>query len=295
MSADTFGAAQEATQRLGGKWLGSYGLANCPAHNDKRPSLSIQPGHTAVLFHCFAGCSQDAVLHAIRQRGIGGHGVARESTASTANPSGHGSRLRLALEIWDKARNIKGSPAEAYLRKRCIHGNGHARFDPKSVTVEDVDGERKRLTFPSLVLPIHDNQGFVGVQRVFLTEGGEKADLPSPKKILGSIGGGSIRLGAKPSSIVRLAEGFEDAQSAIQLHGLTHCWAVCGIERYGRVDLPEACNHVVIYSQHGKEAAQAIEKARPHLIRGGRDLDIILPPEGGDWNDALRRVEVEGV
>jgi len=44
---------------------------------------------------------------------------------------------------------------------------------------------------------------------------------------------------------------------------------------------------VVIYSQHGKAAADGIARGRENLTANGRTLDIIPPPPRGDWNDAL--------
>jgi hypothetical protein len=41
-------------------------LARCPAHTDKRPSLSIREVRDGtLLIHCFAGCDTGAVLTAI--------------------------------------------------------------------------------------------------------------------------------------------------------------------------------------------------------------------------------------
>jgi len=39
--------------------------ASCPAHDDKTPSLSITEKSDKVLFHCHAGCSQQAVMAAL--------------------------------------------------------------------------------------------------------------------------------------------------------------------------------------------------------------------------------------
>lgn len=40
--------------------------ARCPAHEDNSPSLSIKQGaNQPVVFHCFAGCEQDAILDAL--------------------------------------------------------------------------------------------------------------------------------------------------------------------------------------------------------------------------------------
>lgn len=43
---------------------GEY-LAQCPAHDDNKPSLSVSQGDKGVLLHCFAGCSTDAILSAL--------------------------------------------------------------------------------------------------------------------------------------------------------------------------------------------------------------------------------------
>jgi len=279
-------AAEQATKRLGGQWHGSYGMAKCPAHNDKTPSLSIQAGHSAVLYHCFAGCSNEAVIAALRTGGFRSD-IADERRPTAFDRTAEQKRRALALDIWDKARSVRNTPAALYLERRGIHANGHCRFDPASKTNEIVDGERRTLTFPALVLPIHDDTQLVAIQRVFLTDEGAKAAISAPKKILGSVGGGAIRLGAKPRDILNLAEGFEDAQSAIQMNGLSHCWAVAGTARYGLLDIPDSVQRIRIFSQHGPEAAQAIESARDHLTAMRRSLEVIMPPGGGDWNDAV--------
>ncbi len=41
---------------------------HCPAHADKRPSLSLVERDGKILFHCFAGCTQDEVIRALKQK-----------------------------------------------------------------------------------------------------------------------------------------------------------------------------------------------------------------------------------
>lgn len=73
--------------------------------------------------------------------------------------------------------------------------------------------------------------------------------------------------------------------------GVDHfVWPVLGIERYQAIAIPESIHTVVIYSQHGGEAARAIARATPHLTANGRQLVSKLPPHPGDWNDLLREV-----
>nr|WP_228727402.1 toprim domain-containing protein [Novosphingobium aureum] len=86
---------------------------------------------------------------------------------------------------------------------------------------------------------------------------------------------------------MNLAEGFEDAESTIVLNELSGCSAVCGVERYRDLYIPDHVRRVRVYSQHGVAARDGLVRAHPHLTANGRSLQIILPPPGGDWNDAL--------
>ena len=70
--------AKELTEALDGnadghgKWdsLKRTGKACCPAHTDESPSLDIKESGGKVLFVCRAGCSNEAVLAALRRRGL---------------------------------------------------------------------------------------------------------------------------------------------------------------------------------------------------------------------------------
>ena len=43
---------------------------HCPAHDDRNPSLSVTDRKGKVLVKCHAGCSQEAAIEALRQRGL---------------------------------------------------------------------------------------------------------------------------------------------------------------------------------------------------------------------------------
>lgn len=62
MTADDLVSRLDGAKRTGeGRWM-----ARCPAHGDKRPSLSIRDaGEGRTLVYCFAGCHVDAVLNAV--------------------------------------------------------------------------------------------------------------------------------------------------------------------------------------------------------------------------------------
>ena len=64
--------AQQIAKGLG-KFNSTAGgfVAPCPAHNDSNPSLSISDGKDGkILVHCHAGCDQNAVIDALKGRGL---------------------------------------------------------------------------------------------------------------------------------------------------------------------------------------------------------------------------------
>ena len=59
------------TTGLGGKWSDSHkGKCRCPVHSDNNPSLEITEKNGTVLFVCRAGCTQSALVAALRSRGL---------------------------------------------------------------------------------------------------------------------------------------------------------------------------------------------------------------------------------
>ena len=56
---------------LDGKRSGDGWLCHCPAHEDKRVSLSLNKSSDGkILVFCHTGCSQDAVIAALRDRDL---------------------------------------------------------------------------------------------------------------------------------------------------------------------------------------------------------------------------------
>ncbi len=79
-------AASMIAAALGGRKNGAGWRARCPAHEDDDPSLDITEKNGLTLFICRAGCSQDAVLDALRACGIWENG---RSNGHDAPPDVH--------------------------------------------------------------------------------------------------------------------------------------------------------------------------------------------------------------
>jgi len=89
--------AQTISEALGGKRSGKGFTACCPAHDDKHPSLSISDGNNTILVHCFAGCPQQDVIAALKDRGLWPEATKEQRTQAV--------RRRTQTEI-DHARTV---------------------------------------------------------------------------------------------------------------------------------------------------------------------------------------------
>ncbi len=73
--------AADLAHHLGGRKSGRSWSCRCPVpeHRDRNPSFSISERDDGrILFHCFAGCSQEQVLVALRDRGLWPNGHDRD-------------------------------------------------------------------------------------------------------------------------------------------------------------------------------------------------------------------------
>jgi hypothetical protein len=233
-----------------------------------------------VLYHCFAGCSQDEIIAALKQRRMNPAVTSYEDrpaqTARDLTP--------LCKQLWDLAKPLTNTPAQLYQNRRGIGHSVAGRYAPSAITYE---GGRK-LRLPALLLPMTEGRELRALLRIFIDHDGQKSSqIEEAKRTLGDPRGSVVQLGAPADDTMNLAEGFEDAESAIVLNQLPGCSAVCGVERYRDIFIPDHVRRIVIYSQHGKAAADGIERGRCNLTANGRTLQIVSPPPRGDWNDAL--------
>src|SRR3546814_17425873 len=101
-------------------------------------ALPVTPGKKAVLFKCWAGCSQEAVWSALNSRKINRH-----TRGETVDRAPEPSRRKLALHLWDSAVPIAGTAAERYLRSRALDPDGLKRSEARGVGTR---GVRKGLS-----------------------------------------------------------------------------------------------------------------------------------------------------
>ena len=287
-------------RRLGGWWRGRQGMARCPAHKDRTPSLHLTqlPGGP-LLVRCFGGCGgdQERTLDALRRAGLWPERTPHRETLRArpaapvpplpvpeAAPEPDEDRRRArARELWRVSW-----PARDTLAERYLHGRGLVW--PVPPTIRFLDELRHPDTgrdHPCLVAAVQDGRGRVtAVQRIYLAPPGVKACGKRSKLALGVLGDGAVRL-APAGPVLGLAEGIETALAAMILFGLP-VWATLGLGRLGAVAIPDPVERLVLFGDPGAAAAAAAERAATGYERQGLAVAVTLPGEQqGDWADVL--------
>lgn len=284
--------ARFLTESLRGRWHGRYGTAFCPAHrNSRTPALSLADGAAGrLLIKCHAGCTFEDVLAALRGRGLLKNGVAvsapfpprarsprAEETMTTAR------RAEQARRIWDESRSITGSVAERYLRGRAISCDlpSTLRFHPSC-------WHSSGVRLPAMVALIEGSNGFA-VHRTYLRpDGFGKAAVEPAKAMLGSVGGGAVRLYQAPGALV-VAEGIETTlslQSGL-LGTAGTLWATLSTSGMTMLRLPASPAELLVAADGDEAGRRAAFHLATRAAALGWQVSMLDPPEGADWNDVL--------
>ncbi|MEO1796599.1 MAG: toprim domain-containing protein [Pseudomonadota bacterium] len=229
-------------------------------------------------------------------------------------------RANQAHAIWLSGQErLRGTPVEYYLRdNRAVdfaelgRTPGVLRYVP-DCHYEDMDpetGEWLELKLPAMVALITNHRGqVVGCHRTYLgLHNGRwgKAAVPQPKKVLGRYGGGYIPIwkgagprGGKavalhhagPHQEVYIAEGIEDALSAVMLHPTARVLAAISLSNLGSVNLPDVVDRVTLIADldENAQAQAALQQAIKRHQAAGRRVRVFQNVWGGkDLNDAFR-------
>lgn len=277
--------AREIVKAFGGHWSRKSGMCRCPAHDDRTPSLSIGVAKSAILFHCFAGCTSDEVLagfnrHGIRPRDLfDGKGGPVDATPSVFRPDEN------AVRLWHQAVPIAGTLGEHYLDNRLITlRSTELRFLDRTPL-----GRKPDVRFlPALVAAVRMDIGIVAIQRTFLDPAtAAKAEFFKPKRALGQLGKGAVRLSDPVDGKLGLAEGLESALSAHMLFGIP-CWATLGNERFGIVAIPDSITELHLFADADQGGELALKRGTESYARTGRAIIQHTPDRlDHDWNDEL--------
>jgi len=283
--------AEAIAKTLGGHRAGAAWMARCPAHEDRTPSLSIRDAdENKVLVRCHAGCEQERVIEALRQRGLWSEGRSRSSAWTQRRkiverePDGDvAKRSERALAIWQLSKPSPETPVAAYLASRRLRlpESNALRFHPG---LKHPSGG----FWPAMVaLVTNGTDGApVAIHRTFLArDGGGKAPVDPQKMMLGPTRGGAVRL-ADPGKVLMVGEGIETCLAAMQASGHP-AWAALSTSGLRTLDLPTSVRDVIVLADGDEAGEAAARDCALRWKRQGRRVRIARPPQGMDFNDML--------
>jgi putative DNA primase/helicase len=283
--------AESIARALGGHRAGARWIARCPAHDDRKPSLSIGTGNDGkVLVRCHAGCEQRDLIAALRERGLWqgagwASGAARNLRRGSTEEFQQDAltRSQTAMAIWQASRAVEATLAADYLRSRglCLPAPPALRY---RASLKHPSGG----VWPALVaLVTHGATGTpIAIHRTFLArDGGGKAPVDPAKMMLGPCRGGAVRLG-EPGAVLMVGEGIETCLAAMRATG-SAAWAALSTSGLRSLDLPHDVRDVIVLADGDEPGEAAAQDCARRWRREGRRVRIARPPQGTDFNDLL--------
>ena len=278
--------ARTIVESLQGTWSRGKGMCCCPAHDDRTPSLSVTLGRKAILFHCFAGCLNEEVIAALDRQGVRSRDLFDGTCAVAADRLEKRTFNSNARRLWHSATAISDGPAEGYLAQRGIlRASDQLRYLERTPL-----GPRGAVQFlPAMLAAVTTDIGIIAIHRTFLDAPNAKlAGFDRPKRALGSLGCGAVRLAPPAAGRLGLAEGIESALSATQMFGVP-CWATLGNERFGLVAIPESVRELHLFIDNDAGGELANQRALKAYSASCRVIQSRAPASAGfDWNDELK-------
>lgn len=283
--------AETIAKALGGRKMGGAWMAPCPAHDDRKPSLSIREADGGkVLIRCHAGCDQERVIAALRSRGLW-HGNApfpsphlpQNARKKRWPERDDAKRSEAALAIWPTAVPADGTLVEAYLAARGINLR-----PPPTLRYHLGLKHPSGGVWPAMVALVTHGPDHVplAIHRTFLARDGlGKAPVDPTKMMLGPCRGGAVRL-AEPDDMLMVGEGIETCLAAMRATGHP-AWAALSTSGLRSLDLPKDLRDVIVLADGDEPGEAAARDCALRWKREGRRVRIARPPQGLDFNDML--------
>ncbi len=259
---------------LGGTWHGRTAMCLCPAHDDRKPSLSLRQGDRGILVTCFAGCDRVDVLREFSRVPLD------RRYAYTDAPASRGANVE---RLWDAAMPVAGTLAERYLASRFLLPIA----DDIRFLLRCPLGPKPKTTYhPALLIAVREGRRLVAVQRIFLDPESARYRM---KLMLGRPAQGAWQGRGQGTGVLALAEGFETARAFTLLNNFA-CWSPLGARRFDLVRLPSSVSHLMLAHDNDAEGRRAADKAEARYARPGLIIDRTPPPAGfKDWAQVLAK------
>jgi hypothetical protein len=258
--------------------------------------LALCDGPRGLILHCHAGCPRDDLLAELRRLIL----VDAGGNAARPDPA----ELERQREAEARDRRLRTAESLDFWKHETIppHGTAVERFwlarglDPP--VPPTIRASRSWLRHPEggsrpvmVALVQHVLDGPVAIHRTWLQiDGLAKASFREPRRSLGPIKGGAVRL-ARAGDLLMVGEGIETTAAAMTATRLPG-WAALsagGIEALILPPLPLAAAVIILADNDANgRGERAARTAAQRWLAEGRRVRIAMPPQPGtDLNDVL--------
>jgi Toprim domain len=290
---------REVARALGGIVSGRNVLAPGPGHSRADRSLSIKIEPTApdgLIFHSFAGDSPLECREYLRAvLGLGPREPRPRDQCSSrwlppraVTPENDAARSAFVLQLWNEARDPRGTKVADYLASRSLPlpddiAGDVVRFHPAL----KLDGELVG-GMVALFRDITTNEQ-CGIHRTFLDDAGRKLD----RKMLGRARNAAIKLDADENVILGLTigEGIETCIAAY-LADFRPVWALGSVNAIASFPVLSGIEALTVLGEVGDGGAndRSARACATRWIQAGQEAFLVEPQVGGDLNDVWREV-----
>lgn len=203
-----------------------------------------------------------------------------------------GSR-QAACRLFAASRPIAGTLAESYLRKRGItdvRTLRWLRFHPRCWyrPCED-DPPGTPSSFPALIAAVTDHDGqIIGVHRTWLDPATrDKAMVATPRRAMGDLLGHGVRFGMA-APVMAAGEGIETMLSLHMPMTAFPMIACLSSAHLAALEWPPPLRRLYVVRDADDAGTGAWSALCDRGTAGGIEILPLVPPVGGDFNDALR-------
>jgi hypothetical protein len=198
-------------------------------------------------------------------------------------------RIRRAQELWDEARNPRGTLAEKYLGEQRrldlrddIAGSA-LRFHARCPWRDENTG--RTVFLPAMIAAFRsiDDDQITAIHRIALKPDGTKIG----RRMLGVVHRAAVKLDHPIGTQLAIGEGIETGMAARQLGIGVPVWALGSVGAINFFPVLDRVKRLHILAEVGQASDQAIHICGKRWIGAWRKVTVHRPEVGNDANDEL--------
>jgi len=257
---------------------GEFIIKQCPfCHPDTSKvdnQNKLQINDETGMYHCYR-CGASGLVNNIR------NDYSDKTKISFINPQSSTVQKYDWRKLWDDAiplSSVEAKPANEYFFKRGFTegiNSEKIRFHKALFC----NSSKNSGNHPGILFSIEDDYGKqIGLQRIYITESGNKADVDNSKMTIGEMSCGAIKF-EEPEEILNVAEGPETSIS-IWLNTKIPTWSVVSASNMSKLIVPESVHKIHIWADKDKSETgeNASQNLASKLFSAGKSVYIHLPP-----------------